>query len=272
VKRSLFYQIGGEAGVDFERLSGEVLLAEALGFESVWLFPALSQERGFGGQAPEIWLGGLAARTERIRLGWGVAGQTPPLRPPIRVAEQGASLDLASAGRLEVALLPEGAPAWEETDWQEGYRMWVDMWDGPTFSWTSPRFEVRPIDVLPKPVQKPHPPLWLAGWDLDHARAAGAGGLGFLDLSGGALDRLEVHRDAYAEARSACDPNELVSGSAFAVAGEFEPDPDGQAQLAALEDLGVDQVVVRASMSEWGPEKSLERIRSFGEVESGAPS
>ena len=96
----------------------------------------------------------------------------PPERPPMRVAEQGASLDLASEGRLEVALLPEGELS---EDWAEGYRMIVDMWDAPTFSWGSERFEVRPIDVVPKPHQKPHPALWLVGWSDDHARAAGRG-------------------------------------------------------------------------------------------------
>lgn len=221
MKRSILVQIGGAEAIDFETLATEVGLAEDLGLDTAWCFPSVADDGSFRGSAPEIWLSGLARRTEQIRLGWGVGEMLPPTSPPMRVAEQGAALDLASEGRLDVGLLPAGEL--EGTDWQEGYRMLVDMWDAPTFSWTSARFEVRPIDVVPKPVQKPHPPLWLAGWSSEHARHAGLGGLGYLDLSGAADEMIEIHRDAYSEARAESDPNDLVSVSAFGVAADLEP-------------------------------------------------
>jgi alkanesulfonate monooxygenase SsuD/methylene tetrahydromethanopterin reductase-like flavin-dependent oxidoreductase (luciferase family) len=240
LKRSLLYQLGQRGADHLDRLIEEVLLAEELGLESVWCLPEAGASGDFRLGAPEFWIAALAGRTERIRLGWGLAGLTPPDRPPIRSAEQSASLDLACHGRLEIGLLPnwapEADPVGSEVDgvstvsggtpsatgvfppWDEGIRMLVDMWDGPRFSWTSAQFEVPPVDVVPKPEQKPHPPLWLVGWSLDHARRAGEAGLGFLDVSGGTDDALEIHRDAYLSARSGADPNDLVCVSVYAAA------------------------------------------------------
>ena len=260
--RSLLVQLGGVDGVDFERLVDEIVLAEELGVDRVWCFPSAGAEGDFRGSAPEIWLSGLASRTQRIRLGWGLAEMLPPSRPPLRVAEQGACLDVASEGRLDLALLPDGALAVGEEDcWQEGYRMLVDMWDGASFSWTSERFEVRPVDVVPKPVQRPHPPLWLAGWSAAHARDAGKGGLGFLDLSGAGDEMLEVHRDAYSEGRADSDPNDLVCVHAYAVGANLEPSDRSLERLARWEALGFDEAVVQIGALEGGHSEAVDRIR-----------
>lgn len=263
MKRSLLYQVGGPEGADFETLGREVALAEELGVDTVWCFPTTAEDGSFAGSAPVIWLAGLASRTERVRLGWGVAGQVPPARPPLRVAEQAATLDLASAGRLDVALLPEALLEEDGTDWQEGYRMLVDMWDAPSFSWGSPRFEVRPVDVVPKPLQRPHPPLWLAGWSVAHARAAGRGGLGYLDVSGAEDDRLEVHRDAYGEGRAEAEPEDLVCVHAFGALGDLEPGEAGAERLAAWEALSIDHAILRAGPLPGGHADAVERIRAL---------
>lgn len=270
MKRSLLYQVGGAGDIDFESLSEEVALAEGLGIDTVWCFPAAGENGDFGEAAPEIWLAGLASRTQRIRLGWGLAGMMPPAYPPMRVAEQGASLDLASAGRLEIAVLPGGElAAGAEASWQEGYRMLVDMWDEPTFSWTSERFTVRPVDVVPKPCQQPHPPLWLAGWTLEHARRAGLGGLGFLDLSGAADETLEIHRDAYCESRAEADPVMLVCVNAYGVASDLEPGPAAAERLEKWDALGFDEAIVRAGPLDGRPGQAAERIRFLSGAEEG---
>jgi len=263
VKRSLLYQVGGPDGVDFETLVVEVALAEELGIDTVWCFPSTGDDGTFGGSAPEIWLGGLATRTRSVRLGWGVADCLPPERPPIRIAEQAASLDLSCEGRLDVAMLPDGELDSVAGDWQEGYRMLVDMWDAPTFSWGSERSLVRPIDVVPKPAQKPHPPLWLAGWSAEHARAAGRGGLGYLDVSGANDDMLEIGRDAYAEGRAECEPEDLVCVGAFAAVGDLEPGESGAERLAAWESLSIDQAILRAGPLSGGHEDAVRRIRAL---------
>jgi len=249
VKRALLYQVGEADGVAFETLAAEVRLAEELGVETVWCFPTSGDEGRLDGSAPEVWLAGLAARTSTIRLGWGRAGLLPPSRPPLRVAEQAATLDVSSEGRIELALVPDGeidsGEGASANDWQEGYRMLVDMWDAPRFSWQSERFDVKPLDVVPKPVQSPHPALWLAGWSSDHARAAGRGGLGYLDLSGAPADALQITRDAYAEGRAEVAAEDLVSVDVFAVAADLEPGEEAQACLQAWESMGVDQATLR---------------------------
>jgi alkanesulfonate monooxygenase SsuD/methylene tetrahydromethanopterin reductase-like flavin-dependent oxidoreductase (luciferase family) len=269
MKRSILIQLGGADGVDFETLVEEVGLAEELGVDTVWCFPPAGENGDFRGAAPEIWLSALARRTSRVRLGWGLAGMTPPSRPPMRVAEQGASLDLASGGRLAVALLPDGELLEGEGNaWHEGFRMLVGMWAEPTFSWTSPQFEILPIDVVPKPIQRPHPPIWLAGWSADHARRAGKRGLGFLDLSGAPDEMLEVHRDAYSESRSEADPNDLVCVHAYAVAADLEPGEAGLERLARWQASGFDHAVARVGPLEGGHAEAVERIRFLTSAET----
>jgi alkanesulfonate monooxygenase SsuD/methylene tetrahydromethanopterin reductase-like flavin-dependent oxidoreductase (luciferase family) len=182
----------------------------------------------------------------------------------MRVAEQVASIDQASGGRLEVGLLPTAELVGEgDLGWQEGFRMLVEMWDEPTFSWTSPRFTVRPVDVVPKPAQHPHPAIWLVGWSVEHAIAAGLGGLGYLDVSGADVDMLEVHRDAYSESRAGIDPNDLVSTHTFGVAGDLEDGEEGADQLAAWEALGVDHAIARAGPLDGGHDESISLIRNL---------
>jgi alkanesulfonate monooxygenase SsuD/methylene tetrahydromethanopterin reductase-like flavin-dependent oxidoreductase (luciferase family) len=262
MKRSLLYQVGAAEAVDFEALSEEVELAERLDLDTVWCFPAAGSDGQFRDSAASIWLSALATRTERIRLGWGLAAMTPPERPPMRVAEQAAAIDLASKGRLEVGMLPDGDLTDQaEGGWDEGLRMLVDMWDAPSFSWTSERFIVHPLDVVPKPIQKPHPPVWLAGWSAEHAIQAGGAGLAFLDLSGAPDETLVLHRDAYTEARTGADPDDLVSIGVYGIAVDLEPSAENAGRLLAWEELGFDHVVARAGPLEGGHAETKERIR-----------
>ncbi|MHA7840227.1 MAG: LLM class flavin-dependent oxidoreductase, partial [bacterium] len=243
-------------------------LAADLGLHAVRCLPSLDDAGRFEPSAPELWLAALASGTERIRLVWGLAGLLPPERPPIHVAEQGASIDLASQGRLELALLPESAPlveagSAEAAAWDEGVRMLVAMWDVPAFSWRSARFAVEPVDIVPKPVQRPHPPLWLAGWRADQAARAGRGGLGFLDVSGAPDEALAMHRAAYLEARAESDSRHLVCESAFAAALDVSDAGREMRRLAEWESMGIDQAVVRIGTFEGGHREALRQIRGL---------
>lgn len=264
MRRALLYQVGSRDAAHFARLVEAVQLAEQLGITRVWCLPEAGERGDFRLGAPEFWLAGLAAQTERIRLGWGIAGLMPPERPPIRTAEQAASLDIACEGRLDVALLPstqEESAAVGDDSWLEGVRMLVDMWDQPRFSWTSPRFEVPPVDVVPKPVQKPHPPLWSVGWSEAHARQAGAAGMGFLDVSGAGDGALEVHRDAYTSARAGADPNELVCVSAYAAAYSGARPTEMLERLDAWAERGFDEAVLRIDAEAEEAKSTRGRIR-----------
>ncbi|MEZ4290812.1 MAG: LLM class flavin-dependent oxidoreductase [Myxococcota bacterium] len=152
MQRALLYQVGDPGPEGFETMREELRLAESLGLDAVWCFPNAGEAGDFGEGAPAIWLAALAPSTERIRLGWGLPGLLPPMRPPIREAEQAASLDIAASGRLELALLPVGAlEGTDERPWDEGLRMLVAMWEAPVFSWASERFRVAPVSVVPRP-------------------------------------------------------------------------------------------------------------------------
>lgn len=270
MKRSLLYQIESVEETEFEAFAEEVQLAERLGIDTIWCFPSTGVDGRFQASAASIWLAAIASRTERIRLGWGLAAMTPPDRPPMRIAEQAASIDLASSGRLEIAVLPEGELVdQEEGSWDEGFRMLVEMWQEPSFSWTSARFIVHPVDVVPKPIQHPHPPLWLAGWSLEHAMRAGKGGLAFLDVSGASDGTLVRNRDAYTEARVGADPDDLVSIGLYGIGIDLEPSSEGLERLRAWEELGFDHVVVRAGPLEGGHAEAMERIRFLGSEDAG---
>ncbi len=301
MERGLFYQIGPLTPSRFEELAREVSLAEALGLERVWCLPMTDEAGGWQGGAPEIGLAGLASVTKSIRLGWGMPGIWPPRVAPVRQAEQAAILDGASGGRLDLAVLSalgvaelgDDLDADASTDAMsdalaeaagdaadeiagcadEGIRMCVDMWAPATFSWTSARFSVPPIDVVPKPVQRPHPPLWLVGWSAAHAGEAGRAGMGFLDVSGGGHEVWNAHRECSVTARRGARAEDLVCTSAFAVAVEL-PDErvaDGRGARAArdwlddLEAIGIDQVVFRAGPDGGGHEETCRRIRWFAE-------
>ncbi len=262
LKRSILVQIGSSDELAFEEFREEVQLAEKLGLDSVWCFPTAGASGDVRESAPLIWLSALASQTEKIRLGWGLADMLAPASPPIRIAEQAAALDIASKGRLDLSCLPEtelvDAP---DEPWDEGIRMLVDMWDQPAFSWTSNRFTVMPVDILPKPLQRPHPPLSLAGWNVAHAMSAGRAGMAFLDLSGGDNETLLLHREAYIEARSNTDPETLVSTGTVGIAVEFGLLGQDRERLEEWEELGFDEVIVRTRPAEGGHQEAEERIR-----------
>lgn len=286
MERSIFHQLDAPSPRRFAALQRTVRLAESLGIARVWCLPGTAPSGAWADGAPEIWLAALAGATDRIRLGWGVPGLWPPATPPVREAEQAAALDVASGGRLDLALLPAEStrsPEADESDEtvvdgsatrapadggdgrDEGVRMLVDMWAPATFSWTSARFAVPPIDVVPKPLQRPHPPLWLVGWSAEHARAAGRAGLSLLDVSGGGLPLWQAHRACYVEARAGADPADLAGPAFFAVAVDLpegselaaeahagRAGPARRSWLAALEASGIDAVVLRAGLRDEG--------------------
>ncbi len=148
----------------------EICLADRLGFGCAWLvehhfLPAYSHA-----SKPEILLAAAAARTQRIRLGLGVI--PAPLHHPIHSAERVAMLDVLSAGRLEVGLGRGFAPREFEVfgvAMQDSRALVQETLDvlrlsftGKAFDYHSPRLKLNGVEILPRIVQPPHPPLWSA--------------------------------------------------------------------------------------------------------------
>jgi len=166
----------------------QIELADRLGFDYAWCVEHHFLEEYSHCSAPEVFLGAASQRTTRIRLGHGVVQL--PTNHPIRVAERVSTLDLLTGGRVElglgeaqgpVELHPFGRRVRDKRDvWEEAVQAFI-----PAFTKTSWEFHGRYFDfparnVIPKPLQKPHPPLWVACSNIATIADAGRWGMGAL--------------------------------------------------------------------------------------------
>jgi alkanesulfonate monooxygenase SsuD/methylene tetrahydromethanopterin reductase-like flavin-dependent oxidoreductase (luciferase family) len=222
MKFGLLYEIektqpwgpGGQRQIFLEAIE-QIKLAEEVGFDYVW-----DVEHHFLGEfslssAPEVFLAAVSQHTSRIRIGHGVVLLPFGYNHPIRVAERAATLDILSNGRLEFGtgrsatffeMEPFGVdPERTRDEWDEAVRMIPKMWTLDEFSWNSERMRIPTRNVLPKPLQQPHPPMWMAGTQPASALLAAERGLGFLHFSytdPQALDeKVQKYREGIARAQ-----------------------------------------------------------------------
>ena len=172
-------------------------LADRLGYDYAWEVEHHFLEEYSHSPAPEVFLGAASQRTKQIRLGHGIIQLTT--NHPARVAERVAALDLLSNGRVEMGI-GEGASVTElgpfdatlekkRAIWEDGVRAIVPMFDDGGWEYDGEYFKFPLRNVIPKPVQKPHPPLWVACSQLETIEMAGRrgmGALGFQFISAGA--------------------------------------------------------------------------------------
>ena len=161
----------------------QVELADKVGFDYLWEVEHHFLAEYSHSSAPEVFLAAASQRTKNIRIGHGVALLPSPFNHPIRVAERAAALDIISNGRLELGTgrsITEQElggfgidPADSRPMWEEAVQMIPKMWTQETFSWEGDHFVVPPRNVIPKPIQKPHPPMWMACTQPDSFRIAG---------------------------------------------------------------------------------------------------
>jgi natural product biosynthesis luciferase-like monooxygenase protein len=183
----------------------QMVLSERLGFDSVWLTEHHYADYGLS-SAPSVLLAAVAARTERIKLGMAV--YVLPFHHPLRLAEETATLDILSRGRLMVGLgrgnrplefLGHGVPQDESRSrMQEGLEILRRAWTEERVSFQGRHWQIDEIPVHPKPVTQPHPPLAFAVSSPESLAWAGAHGLAI--MSSGLFttaDALLKQRDAY---------------------------------------------------------------------------
>jgi alkanesulfonate monooxygenase SsuD/methylene tetrahydromethanopterin reductase-like flavin-dependent oxidoreductase (luciferase family) len=201
----------------YHQATEQVKLADRLGFHSVWTVEHHFLNEWSYSSAPEVWYGALSQVTSQIRLGHGVCLLPIPFNHPVRVAERIAVLDIMSHGRVECGtgrsiteqelggfdINPEDSrPMWEEAV-AEIPKMWTnEIYPGHEGKY----FKMPPREVIPKPVQKPHPPMWVAAtqpstWEV--AGQKGIGALGFGISEPGVLDHLI---GKYKQAIKNCEP------------------------------------------------------------------
>ena len=202
---------------DFDRyweMMDQVVLAEGLGFRSVWLADHQFRTEWSHSSAPDVTLGAISQRTAQIRLGIAVA--VPPVEHPLHIAARTATLDILSNGRVDLGVGRSGYPyqmAAFGTDLANATGM-VDealeiiprAWTEGEFSYQGEYFNIPPREVHPKPVQKPHPPIWLGCSQEETFRKAGELGLGCLAMSGGGPERLTQLIQAYRSSIKAAKP------------------------------------------------------------------
>jgi alkanesulfonate monooxygenase SsuD/methylene tetrahydromethanopterin reductase-like flavin-dependent oxidoreductase (luciferase family) len=172
----------------------QVELADRLGFDYVWEVEHHFLEEYSHSSAPEVFLAAAAARTERIRLGHGIVQIPPAVNHPARVAERVATLDLISDGRVEFGT-GESSSAAELggflIDRNRKREMWEDAMaaiarmfvEEPFAGWSSEFWSMPPRNVVPKPLQRPHPPLWVACSRRETIQFAARNGIGALSFS-----------------------------------------------------------------------------------------
>src|SRR6202167_1783088 len=157
----------------FQDALDQVEFADRLGIDYAWEGEHHLLEEYAHSSAPEVFLAACSQRTKQIRLGHGIVLMPPGYNHPARVAERIATLDLVSRGRVEFgtgessALLELGGfrvPVEEKRDmWHESLGAIARMFVEDPFLWHEGQYFSMPVrNVVPKPVQKPHPPLWVA--------------------------------------------------------------------------------------------------------------
>jgi alkanesulfonate monooxygenase SsuD/methylene tetrahydromethanopterin reductase-like flavin-dependent oxidoreductase (luciferase family) len=178
----------------FQEVLDQVELADKLGFHSVWQVEHHFLEEYAHSSAPEVLLAAYSQRTKNIRLGHGIVQTPPHYNHPARVAERIATLDLVSGGRVEFGTGESSSEAEmggfglsreEKRDaWREGTQVALRMMTEEPFTGHEGRFvNVPPRNVVPKPVQKPHPPVWAACSQRDTIHLAAQNGIGALSFA-----------------------------------------------------------------------------------------
>jgi alkanesulfonate monooxygenase SsuD/methylene tetrahydromethanopterin reductase-like flavin-dependent oxidoreductase (luciferase family) len=178
----------------YEDALDQVEIADRVGFDYVWEVEHHFLEEYSHSSAPEVFLAAASQRTKRIRLGHGIVQLPPEVNHPARVAERVATLDLVSGGRVEFGTGEASSSAElggfgvrraeKRAIWQDTIdaitRMFVEE---PFAGWKSPYFQMPPRNVIPKTVQKPHPPLWVACSRRETIHLAARNGIGALSFS-----------------------------------------------------------------------------------------
>ena len=178
----------------FHQALDQVVLADTLGYDYAWEVEHHFLDEYSHSSAPEVFLAAAAARTQRIRLGHGIRQVIPNYNHPARTAEALATLDIISNGRADFGI-GEGATRLElggfgikakekramalEAAEQIANMMALEPYPG----FEGKYFTMPCRNVLPKPVQKPHPPMWMACTNRDTIKIAASIGVGALAFS-----------------------------------------------------------------------------------------
>jgi alkanesulfonate monooxygenase SsuD/methylene tetrahydromethanopterin reductase-like flavin-dependent oxidoreductase (luciferase family) len=184
---------GDESKLFHEALE-QVELADRLGIDYVWAQEHHFLEEYCHSSAPEVFLAACTQRTKSIRLGHGIVVMSPKFNHPARIAERLTTLDILSNGRVEWGTGESGSRMELEgfgVDFVDKRPMWAEavaesvkmMCMAPYPGYQGKYFSMPHRNVIPKPLQKPHPPLWAACSNRDSVQLAARLGMGALTFA-----------------------------------------------------------------------------------------
>jgi alkanesulfonate monooxygenase SsuD/methylene tetrahydromethanopterin reductase-like flavin-dependent oxidoreductase (luciferase family) len=192
----------------FLEMLDQVAFAEEMGLSSVWMADHQFRTEWSHSSAPDVTLGALSQRTSQMRL--GIAVVVPPVQHPLHIAARTATLDILSKGRVDLGvgrsgypyqMQPYGSDLKDVSGMVEEYlKVIPGAWTEEEFSFEGQYYHIPPREVVPKPIQKPHPPIWQACSQDDTARKVGEQGLGCLAQTSVGPERAEQIIRIYKEA------------------------------------------------------------------------
>jgi probable F420-dependent oxidoreductase len=227
-----------EAGFDPGKLATFLRRAEALGFESAWVVEQTLALADVACLEPVEVLAYAAACTARIRLGTAVL--LTPLRSPVHLAKSLATLDQLSRGRLEIGVglggSPEVYPAFGITAdrrtarFREGLEVMRRLWTEPRVTFAGEFWRLDGAVMEPKPLQRPHPPLWMGAHHENALRRVVGLGAGFMGAGSASTEtfarEVGLLRGMLADAGR--DPAAVPIGKRVYVAIDRDPDRAGR--------------------------------------------
>ncbi|HVC56094.1 MAG TPA: LLM class flavin-dependent oxidoreductase [Stellaceae bacterium] len=234
-----------ELATVYARALERIEIMDRTGFDAVWL-----AEHHFSSFSvcPSVHMMGVhaAARTSRLRIGTGVS--LAPFYHPLRLAEEVALLDVLSGGRVNwgagrgfarVEFENFGVPADESTSrFREAVEIVLRAWTEERLTFNGEHFHFDGVEVLPKPMQLPHPPVWMAA--TSEAAIDWAAGRGFSILMDPHASHAEIGRKRRLYA-------ERLDAAGFSLAGRDLP----VARLLALGDTGAEAAETARRGAQW---------------------
>jgi alkanesulfonate monooxygenase SsuD/methylene tetrahydromethanopterin reductase-like flavin-dependent oxidoreductase (luciferase family) len=227
----------------FHEALDQVELADRLGIDYAWEVEHHFLEEYSHSSAPEVFLAAASQRTRTIRLGHGIVLMPPGYNHPARVAERLATLDLVSRGRVDWGTGESASraelegfaidPTERRAMWREATAEVANMLAMDPYPGFQGKYFTMPVrNVVPKPVQKPHPPLWIACSNRETIHLAAQLGMGALTFA--FIDPSEAKHwvdDYYETFKRECVPiGHAVNPNIAMVAGFSCHDDPGEAR------------------------------------------
>ncbi len=204
----------------FREVREQALLADEMGFDVIWAVEHTALTMYAHMSAPESFLAYVAGATKRIRIGHGVICLPVQMNHPVKVAERCATLDILSDGRLEVGFGKGGTQQESGTFGyditklrpmiEESMRLIPRFWVEDVVEHHGEYIDVPARPVHPKPLQEPHPRLYMACTHEESLADAGGRGIGALVLGFGGPDTVKEKNRKYREAFANRDLDQQV--------------------------------------------------------------